>query len=183
MTHRIEFPEEDPKLIARLVRYVYSLDADDMISPSNASQTKADIALYLHDHVGTYILGEKYDLPGLKQLSQAKFKSTCSKFTAPVLLPVFLSLVPLVYDNTSEKDRGMRDSLLAYILRFPRSTSNLPDFKAIAAANLDFVAELIGKTVSLKPPPPYKGSCTRCKATDKWKVDHVTCGCGWGERC
>ena len=154
-----------------------------MISPSDASLTKAAIALNLHDHVGTYILGEKYDLPGLKQLSQDKFKSTCSKFTAPMLLSVLLSLVPLVYDNTSEKDRGMRDNLLGHLLKFPKYVSDLPDFKAIAAANLDFVAELFGRTVALKPPPPYKGRCKRCEAKDKWKVDHVTCSCGWGERC
>lgn len=30
---------------------------------------------------------------------------------------------------------------------------------------------------------PYKAACKRRKETDKWKADHVACGCGWGERC
>ena len=55
MTQRIEFPEDDPKLIKKLICYLYSLDDDDVTLLNDAGPRKDNLASDLHAYVGMYL--------------------------------------------------------------------------------------------------------------------------------
>ena len=87
-----------------------------------------------------------------------------------------LDVTPIVYDTTPEKDRGPRDQVVAYLVEHWKEFT-LPDFKTFMAENIELILDVV------KAMKRYKAACKRCKEIDKWKADHVACGCGWGERC
>lgn len=73
MTKRIvDLSADDPGAVAAMIQYCYQLDYGDTRSDSNS-------ALYsvvaLRPHLDTYLLAERYDMPGLKNLSAQKFEN------------------------------------------------------------------------------------------------------------
>ena len=58
-------------------------------------------------HVGMYILGDKYDIPDLKDFAKSKVALAFGDQTAP--REDFLNVITLVYECTPETDRNLRD--------------------------------------------------------------------------
>lgn len=137
----------------------------------------------LHTNAEMYILGEKYDLPALKKLALVKFDNAEKEMVSKAKRDHVLSLIPLVYTGTLDTDRGLRDRMVQYVTANAKELAKDSKIKSLITENPDFVLEVIGNTVPPKAPTPYTRACRRCKATDKWKTDHVICSCGWREKC
>lgn len=179
-TQRIDLPEDNPDLIAKMMDFLYLFDYDDghYSGLSNRKDHAYRSARYTNAEM--YALGEKYDLQGLKKTAAAKFETALHSETRGT--PI-LPLITLIYASTPENDRGLRDLILPVALVNAKNLSNVPGFKSMIVENAEFVSDVFGKTIAPKAPPPYTGTCTRCKVADKWKADHVRCSCGWGESC
>ncbi|UPX09471.1 uncharacterized protein EKO05_0000160 [Ascochyta rabiei] len=67
----VDLSADDPGAVAAMIQYCYQLDYGDTRSDSNP-------ALYsvvtLRPHLDTYLLAERYGMPGLKNLAAQKFE-------------------------------------------------------------------------------------------------------------
>lgn len=111
---RIEFKEEAPFLIDRMLMYCYTLSWPEM-----AMETGEDEAQWispLDTIVRMYALGEKFDLKGLKQEAEERF--TAYLYTPfPIAFQCireFIAVIPLIYATTPESDHGLRDRAVRY---------------------------------------------------------------------
>lgn len=94
----------------------YAEDEDD---------TESESHLVLHTQV--YALGEKYDIPSLKQLAKQKFEMAAAcYYDAPELAEA----IELVYQSTVDTDRGLRDIVLQLFRRHPQ-LANTQDIYAV----------------------------------------------------
>ncbi|KAL8778189.1 MAG: hypothetical protein Q9213_007525 [Squamulea squamosa] len=110
----IDLKEEDPTMIDRLVNYLYSCDYDDYATlPLTNSQRQFPAEYPIQTRqlacvVNMYVIGDRYEIAGLRNLSKAKFSTA---------LPIrwnkenFLDIVRTIYDDTVPSDRGLRDCL------------------------------------------------------------------------
>ncbi|PPJ51972.1 hypothetical protein CBER1_10703 [Cercospora berteroae] len=87
--------------------------------------TECESHLVLHTQV--YALGEKYDIPSLKQLARQKFEMAAAcYYDAPELAEA----IELVYQSTVDTDRGLRDIVLQLFRRHPQ-LANTQDIYAV----------------------------------------------------
>lgn len=67
----VDLSADDPGAVAAMIQYCYQLDYGDTRSDTNS-------ALYsvvaLKPHMDTYLLAERYGMPGLKKLATQKFE-------------------------------------------------------------------------------------------------------------
>ena len=142
-----------------------------------------------------YAMGEKYGLKGLKTVAATRFdlkiKTGWKRPWTDAFYRVLHLTIAIVYSDTPATDRVLRDRIVAFMQAYWK------DFQSVKWEGVDngLTRDLIEKypdlandmlaskplTVSVKE-PVYKGSCRRCDSTTRWKADHVTCECGWGER-
>ncbi|KAL6714132.1 hypothetical protein ACLMJK_008626 [Lecanora helva] len=116
-TQKIEFPEDNPSLIAKLVDYAYVLDYTDHEYAHKSNSEEHKFISALHTNAELYLLGEKYDLQGLKKLAGTKFDMAVAKLgTKPPEPSAMLSLVSIVCEGTPVKDRGLRDRVVSLAL-------------------------------------------------------------------
>lgn len=133
---------------------------------------------------------EKFGMTGMKKVAEEKFKSLLQTISTPETLDIkfdtILAVVPHVYSQTPDKDRGLRDPLSLYVASRWEAFKAVKQLKGAIAENPDFVIDVCDARPRSKVPPHieqiYEKPCTRCKANDNWKVGHVTCSCGWAER-
>ncbi|KAM3416586.1 hypothetical protein BST61_g8177 [Cercospora zeina] len=98
--------------------------------------TEAESHLVLHTQV--YALGEKYDIPSLKQLARRKFEMAAAcYYDAPELAEA----IQLVYQSTVDTDRGLRDIVLQLFRRHPQ-LANTQDIYAVIKRTPDLALDL-----------------------------------------
>jgi hypothetical protein len=105
------------------------------------------------------------------------------KFLHKPMINQVAQVIPLVYSSTPESDRDLRGSILTFAQQYWKELSGVPGFETITSQAPKFALEVIaGKRLEVAK-LAYAGKCKRCSSTDKWKADHVSCVCGWGESC
>lgn len=123
------------------------------------------------------------DVKGLKKMAETKVAAALEKPIINAYVVLFLSAISIVYNRMPDTDRELCNLVIAHAQKHSELISVHPSFKAAMLESGAFVAEVFSKAPPPPPDPPYIGHCTRCKATDKWKLNHVTCSYGWGECC
>lgn len=133
-TQRIDLPEDNPDLIAKMMDFLYLFDYDDgqYSGLSNRKDHAYRSARYTNAEM--YALGEKYNLQGLKKTAAAKFETALHSETRGT--PI-LPLITLIYASTPENDRGLRDLILPVALVNAKILSSLPGFKSMIVENAE----------------------------------------------
>lgn len=63
-------------------------------------------------NAGIYALGNKYDVPLLKNLAEIKFKAVVKAFD-PSMTPTLVEAIKIIYTTTLPSDKGLRNCLTA----------------------------------------------------------------------
>src|SRR5271163_4134893 len=128
-TSTIDLADDEPYMVAKMIDFLYRAQYDDIYEsnqgdasaaediPSQIGNTTAGSSLgaaentppcaqepgsSLITHAWLYILGDKYDIPSLKELASRKYTETAS---TGVLTKFFPESAKLIYDNVvAEKD-------------------------------------------------------------------------------
>lgn len=79
------------------------------------NDTESESHLVLHTQV--YALGEKYDIPSLKQLARQKFEMAAACYYDAAELA---EAIELVYQSTIDSDRGLRDVVVQLFRMHPQ---------------------------------------------------------------
>lgn len=104
--------DNEPWTVDRMMSYMYTLDYDDdrrpIFDPDETEVTAyAPQALLINAQV--YIMAEKYEIEGLKQLACTKYKEVLPSTWNSTL---FSRTASLVYEKTVETDRMLRDIIV-----------------------------------------------------------------------
>ena len=67
----VDLSADDPGAIAAMIQYCYQLDYGDTRSDSNTAHYSV---VALRPHLDTYLLAERYGMPGLQKLAAQKFE-------------------------------------------------------------------------------------------------------------
>ena len=131
-----------------------------------------------------YVLADKYNIPGRKQLAATEFGTLMDSWgERPAMLPIY-SLVTLVYRGTLASDETLRKPVVRYAQLRWSVLSSHADVKTFLAGNTAFTLDLLNSTplrVVMEPRSLYEGSCRACHSSEKWKPSRITCSCGGWE--
>ena len=111
---QIEFKEEAPFLIDRMLMYCYTLHWSETTMESGKNEEQW--VSRLDTIVRMYGLGVKYDLKGLKLEAGERFTAFLDE-PSPVFLRCtreFIAVIPLIYATTPKSDRGLRNRAVRY---------------------------------------------------------------------
>lgn len=90
-------------------------------------------------HNVMYGLGERYNIPGLKDCSLEKFRRTCEANPERILS---IEIIRQVYEGTVETDRALRDLLVDIICRNSNKMSTGPDVLNALQASHSFAMDI-----------------------------------------
>ena len=86
-----------------------------------ASPPPADednVTVQLHNNMHVYVLADKFNIAGLKELSISKFINVGQQSTGMAYIPIFADRV---FDATSGHDEGLRTALLTLLAGYPHT--------------------------------------------------------------
>ena len=152
-----------------LIRFLYTADYDasPLQSPTSRSTTlekpTCDQPLF---HTRVYVLAEKYDIPALKALASKKFKATLPSNGLSV---EFVASLELIFKETPENDRLLRNIALDFVGKKYRELVNKGDLVELCKRNGDAAGEVI-KAIAAAPLVPFVKTCPRCKLDDDVKI-------------
>lgn len=167
-TQRIEFPEEEPSMIYRMLQHLYmqtytvNLGHDPFWSMNDSWATTR-----LHVHAQMYGLGDKYDLPSLE-------KEAARRFGEDVKIPghskretlTLLSVVQTVYKTTPDSDRGLRNLIVGQIFqRYGKASKHFVEELDNALEVRQFARDII---VLHRESPPIEVDTIAQKAYRIW---------------
>ncbi|KAI5265298.1 hypothetical protein E4T47_08572 [Aureobasidium subglaciale] len=138
---------EDPKCVKLMIHYLYHMDYLEVETAKIKAEPTATMLLkdcnlkdvILIQHAKMYAMGDKYDIPGLKTLAQAKFEDII-KYTCAGLV----TAMTIVYTSTVDMDKGLRQMIVnklhatntATSLSFPEINQNVKDLFELSYALL-----------------------------------------------
>lgn len=171
-----------------MLDFVYTNDYNTPSLSTSCSPTAChDLSL----HASVYAVGEKYDLPSLKQLAVEKFQRG-SKIAWEN--EDFYRAVQIAFTTTSDSDKGMRNAVTEVILAHARRFANNRDMEAVVRS-VDGLAYDLWKSAANVPIGPscsacgnvYVKECGRCPKFHPKKSNltryFVTCDCSPDVEC
>lgn len=95
----------------------HQYDQQDSDAQSQESEEDTEQESHLVLHAQVYALGEKYDIPCLKQLAKQKFEMAAACYYDAAELA---EAIELVYQSTVDTDRGLRDVVVQLFTMHPQ---------------------------------------------------------------
>lgn len=117
---------DDPKFVELMVHYFYHLDYLESETAKLKGQTRRDEDLdtgILIDHASMYAMGDKYDIPGLRDLAVTKYREAYERTNAG-----FASSIVVAWTSTIDSDMGLRNVILKIL---NKNTVNLMSMSSI----------------------------------------------------
>ena len=111
---------------------------------SNEGETLAEAPAYMHCRL--YIVGDKYDIPQLREVATKKFLATIEEKWDKV---TFIPLITVVFEGTTaSKDNGLQRSVLNSTLRHADVLEEWPDFTRLLEDLPSFSHQLLRQMLS-----------------------------------
>jgi hypothetical protein len=187
-------PDDDPNTVKRLIDYMYTNDYADgrelattpwVNSPSpgntknqNEKEPKGaqspkfywpanmeDFQCLLHN-AEVYVIGDKYDVEGIKQLALAKYKTAVAVYWNSAS---FVASLRLMYEETRETDSAMKDIAIKAAGEHVHSLVDRGEFVALYKENGEIAFDIL--KASLVPSEPITVHCHECGSTNTCPLD------------
>lgn len=163
--------------LKKMVNFFYSMDYDDDIPEMTEQEAGPRLSL-LQLHARMFALGDRYDIPGLREVAVKKYSSRCAVFWDPLEL---IGSVCDVYRRTPASIRQLRNA--ACILMRKNLPKMLDDEAAMTVYEMvlsevpEFTRDLLGVYVEA----PLCGDCSTCGSNQAFEALQVRCKrCGKG---
>lgn len=151
-TREINFPAEEEFLIRRLLCYRYTTGYrdepyDDEITPPPDMKAPAYVSR-LHINAQMYSIGDKYYIPSLKEKAAEKFEAAIWEpkygiyHNGSKLVDEMLKVIPLIYESTPDRDRGLRDRVIEVATWRQTKFEEHPGLQDVIAAVPEFGKEI-----------------------------------------
>ncbi len=163
--------------LKKMVTFFYSMNYDDDIPEATEQETPLHISL-LQLHARMFALGDRYDIPGLRDVAVKKYSSRCVIFLEPV---EFLESIYDVYERTPTSIKQLRN---AACTQMRKNSLEILDNKIAATVYekvLVEVPEFTRNMLELYVRAPSYGECTTCCSNQAFEVLQARCKrCGKG---
>ena len=113
--------------LKKMVNFFYSMNYDDEIPEETGDETRPPISL-LQLHARMFALGDRYDIPGLRDMAVKKYSFRASAPGVPLEL---LESIYDVYKGTPASVRQLRDAAGVLVRK---NLPKMPDEAAVATA-------------------------------------------------
>jgi len=130
----IDLPEDDAYIVEKMLEYLYTGNYSISFDKSTTAETGTLLA-----HTRMYIIGDKYDIPGLKKLSAKIYGSQVLRDSGT---PSFTASLELMFKETVEKDRDLKDVAMEFLIENARHFLARDDFATVCKENGDIGYEL-----------------------------------------
>ena len=163
--------------LKKMVQFFYSMSYDDDIPEVTERETASLISL-LQLHARMFALGDRYDIPGLRDVAVKKYSSRCAVSWKPL---EFVESICDIYERTPSSLRHLRN---AACIRMRKNLPNMLDDEAVANAYenvLDQVPDFTKDLLRIYVNAPLYGDCSTCGSNQAFEALQVRCnGCGKG---
>lgn len=151
-TRELRLPTEEEFLIRRLLCHRYTTGYND--EPYGDEKTppsymKAPAYVNpLHLNAQMYSIADKYDIPSLKEKAVEKFDTAIWEpqygfyYTGSKVVDELIRAIPLIYESTPDRDRGLRDRAIEVATYRRRELKKHPSLQDLVAAVPDFWKEI-----------------------------------------
>lgn len=160
--------------LKKMVMFFYSMNYDDDIPEAAERETVSLLQL----HARMFALGDRYDIPGLRDVAVKKYASRCAVSLEPL---EFMKSLCDVYEGTPSSIRDLRNAA-CFLMR--KKLPKMLDDKAVAAAwetVLVEVPEFTKDMLGIYVTAPLYGDCSTCGSNQAFEALQVRCnGCGKG---
>ena len=164
--------------LKKMVQFFYSMSYDDHI-PQVTEQETVSLMSQLQLHARMFALGDRYDIPGLRDVAAKQYSWRCAASCEPLEL---VESIPDVYEGTPSSIRHLRD---AACIRMRKSLPKMLDDEAVATAYEkvitafpDFTKDMLAIYVTA----PLYGECSTCWLDQAFEALQIRCkGCGKGQ--
>ena len=154
-----------------MVNFFYSMDYDDNISEVTEQETGPRLSL-LQLHARIFTLGDRYDIPGLRDVAVKKYSSRCAVSRDPLEL---IESICDVYERTTASVRQLRNA--ACVLTRRKLPKMLDDeavmtvYEKVLSEVPEFTRDILGIYVKA----PLCGDCGTCGSNQAFKALQVRC--------
>ena len=163
--------------LKKMVQFFYSMSYDNDIPEVIERETESLTSL-LQLHARMFALGDRYDIPGLRDVAVKKYSSRCAGSCEPL---EFVESIRDVYERTPSSIRHLRN---AACIRMRKNLPKMLDNEAVATAYekvLTEVPEFTKDLLGIYVTAPLYGDCITCGPNQALEALQVRCnGCGKG---
>lgn len=160
--------------LKKMIMFFYSMNYDDDIPEAAELETVSLLQL----HARMFALGDRYDIPGLRDVAVKNYSSRCAVSWEPL---EFLKSLCDVYERTPSSIRHLRN---AACISMRKKLPKMLDDKAVAAAYEEVLIEVPEFTkdmLGIYVTAPLYGDCSTCGSNQAFEALQVRCnGCGKG---
>ena len=163
--------------LKKMVDFFYSMDYDDG-TPEVTEQEAGPRLSLLQLHARMFALGDRYDIPGLRDMAVKKYSSRCAVSQDPLEL---LGSVCDVYRRTPGSIRQLRNATCILIRKkLPKMLEDeaaMTVYEMVLSEIPEFTKDLLGIFVKA----PLCGDCSTCGSNQAFEALQVRCKrCGKG---
>ncbi|KAF2716048.1 hypothetical protein K431DRAFT_258318 [Polychaeton citri CBS 116435] len=173
---------DDPAAIKAMISFIY-LDTYDAVIEDEKFGSRPDLVL----HTKTYALGDKYDIPPLKDIALHRFLGDVEDAWNNDDFP---EAARITFTTTPDSDLGLRNVVTEVLLQHSTELACKPEIEAVVK-DLNGLAYNLWKLTNARRTGPtciacrnvFVRACTRCGRSSKRHTAFVTCDCEPSEYC
>lgn len=163
--------------LKKMVDFFYSLSYDDNIPEATDQETPSHISP-LQLHARMFALGDRFDIPGLRDVAVKKYSIRCAKPLGP------LELIESIYDVYERTPASVRQLRNAARILVRKNLPKMLDDEVFATAYekvLCEVPEFTRDMLEFYVKEPLNGYCITCGSNQAFEALQMRCkGCGKG---
>lgn len=164
--------------LKKMVDFLYSMSYDDEIPNQTEEEAGNQCLSLLQLHARIFALGDRYDIPGLRDVAVKKYSSRSLVSWEPL---EFLESIYDVYRRTPPSVRQLRD-VAGNLMR--KNLRNMVEDKVIATSYemvIDELPEFTKDILRIFVKVPLYGNCNTCNSTQAFEALQIKCKrCGKG---
>lgn len=146
MSQEIYLDDDEPLIVGKMTGFLYALDYDDhptssLAEPANEATSPASLLI----NAKVYVIADKYELNALKKLACTKYKEAL-----PITwnTSIFSKSASLVFDNTVETDRMLRDVIVQVASDNARALLDRGEFVEMLKHHGDIATEIMRMVIT-----------------------------------
>ncbi len=162
-----------------MVSFFYSMNYDNDMPDEETEQKTGPRISQLQLHARMFALGDRYDIPGLRDMAVKKYSYRCGVSWAP------LEFLESIYDVYGMAPAAVQQLRNAAGFEVRKHLPEMLDDKAVAAAyetvHVD-LPEFTKDMLDIYVKGPLLGDCIACGSNQAFEAIQVRCkGCGKGK--